>query len=1212
MPLLALIDAVLWTVTLAVSIFLARLVYRRRDLPARLFLGMVVVLMVPQLHYTITLIVDLLSRLFPRLIGEGMVAALLALWPLHVAATVLFACLALHFFLIFPTESLLVRAWRWIPLLFYVPGLALAAMMLTHPVLGSAGYATFWRLDALGLQEATIQLLFIMLVASVALARLANLYFTQATLLVRQQLAWILWGLLIGGGIVLLTDYLPTMLGLSPPASFIPGLRQLPMLIILGAFALAMQRYQFLDVAVVINRSVVYSALIVTITLLYMAAAWVLGNLFRLLTPDTEAPAIAVLTTLLVVAIALPLRDAIQRVVDRLFWRHQANYPQLLRDYSRVLTTMVSLPHLLDTVASQLEEVFHPVGLVIALREQESGFRVVVSRGGLASQSLWQEGTYIPREHFIPTRLAVHSRPLYLPLHDSGMPEYREKWLEFEAAGAHVFAPMHMRDVLVGWVVLGPRLSDLSYTGRDLGFLAALVDQSCVALENARLYGEMQQRATELAMLSMVSSTISSSLDLEHVLEAIVESVIKVVGGAKSAIFELSEDGSELSLRMARGLSSAFVQTSRHIKVAADNRALAIASRQPFIVPDIRTEPRLVGLTEMAEQEGFRAVVDAPLVGREGPLGVLSVYFDQVHIPTNSELEALATFASQAVIAIENARLYAAVTRERDRARLLYEQTDATLARRVQELTSIEEISRQLTSTLDLQRVMDLVLERALHATQADRGVIALYEPKQSSLHMMSQEGYPPEFQRYRIEAWSLERGVTGRVARTGVAAAVPDVDRDPDFVRAVPTTRSQLSVPIIHDEGILGVITLESDRLAAFSAEHLRFVQLLAEHAALGMHNAQLFHQIAEGRDRLQVVLNSTRDAVIVLDTSGRVILANPRVPEFLGPSAEAWLGSANLFDLAQLLDSRLFHSTDLDASSVQEVFRAIEEQPDQSVDIAFSSLEGNEQRHIEGTASPVLSETGEVLGWVVVLRDVTRQWELEQFREELTSMVINNLQGPLAALIGSLETLREDGQLDPNMADALLRVALGSGRKLYSRIESLLWIRRLEDKQVPLDLKLVPLSWVVQPVVDEYGPMAASGGVKLELNLPPELPPVLVDEEVIGRVFSNLLDNALKFTPTGGRIQVGATLQNGVEVPFVECAVSDTGPGIAEDAREVIFEKFHQLEQPPRQKRGGMGMGLHYCRLAVEAHGGRIWVKSQQGEGSSFRLSLPIAGSA
>ncbi len=1228
MPWLEILDGVLWIAALGVTLFLGRIVYRRRDLPARLFLGMVLSVVVLQLCGLTESVFQLVVWLSAGATGRQLAGLVQVLQPLDTAALVSFGAFTLHLFLIFPTKSRVVQAWRWSPLLFYVPAAFLNGMILSRLFWEPERYRAFWGLERLGLGNNTLPAVFVMLALSLSVLRLTIIYFSRSRPLVRRQLTWLLWGWLVGGGLAILSDCLPRLTGLPSLASEVPGLEQLPSLILLGSFALSIVRHHTFDVAVVVNRTVVYVLLVLAITLLYGVLSVVLGGLLFSLTADMPLLLVALTSTVIVALIALPLRDAIQRLVDRVSLRSRVRYRRLLQDYSRVLTMLIDLPRLLHTIADQIEEALQPTGLAIVLAENEvhvsrsqvrppgqptqNGYRVRLSRGELAAHALWQEGASFSREHWLVGELAARHRTFYLPwrIYDLSS-DLGEQWQSLEESSAHVFVPMNLRGVLVGWLVLGPRLSDISYTRRDLEFLSALADQSCVALENARLYGEMHKRATELALLAIVSSAISSSLDLERVLGTIVESVIQVVGGDKSAIFELDSRQDAMILRMSKGLSDDYVQARKKVSLDQKLAGQAVASQQPLIVSDVRDEPALEELVDWAQKEGYRAFVDVPLVGREGVLGILTVYFQDVHELSPDELEILTTFANQAAIAIENARLYLAVTRERDRARQLYQKTDAVLARRVEELTSIEEISRQLTGTLDLEQVLHLVLERGKQATEADRGVISLYDAERRVLHLLAQDGYPVELERYRTEPWPDSRGITGRVARTGTPALVPDVHQTPDYVEGAATSRSQISVPIIYEEQVIGIITLESDRLAAFTGEHLRFVEVLADHAAIGIHNAQLFQQVMEGRDRLQAVLNSTHDAVILFDRQGQAILINPRVREMLGPEVARRLRLTNLLDAEEIVQSDLLQATDLDTTYLGHLIRYVQDRPDEVVDIAFGFQKDRQKHYVEGTASPVFSVTGAVMGRVIVLRDVTRRQELEQFREDLTSMVVHNLQGPLAALITSLEILASGEDDDPAMADELLRIALSSGQKLYGRIESLLDIRKLEGKQMPLSLQALPLPGVIEMVVDEFSPMASALGVHLEADVALDLPLVQMDDEMIGRVLSNLLDNALKYTAEGGRIRVRATLDNSTERPVVRCAVSDTGIGIGEEHTEVIFDKFRQGKPAPRGSRQGMGIGLYFCKLGIKAHGGDIWVESEKEQGSTFYFTLPVAES-
>jgi signal transduction histidine kinase len=248
-------------------------------------------------------------------------------------------------------------------------------------------------------------------------------------------------------------------------------------------------------------------------------------------------------------------------------------------------------------------------------------------------------------------------------------------------------------------------------------------------------------------------------------------------------------------------------------------------------------------------------------------------------------------------------------------------------------------------------------------------------------------------------------------------------------------------------------------------------------------------------------------------------------------------------------------------------------------------------------------------VVGWVTVLREVTERKELEQFREDLTSMVIHNLQGPLAALISSLETLKGEASPGSDMTEQLVNIALGSSQRLYGRIESLLWIRRIEERRMPLALRQFPVSVVAQPVVEEYRALAEREGIQLETEFDPMLPDVLVDEELIGRVFSNLLDNALKYTPNGGFIKITAMLRGDQGGAWVLCSVEDSGSGVSDGVRKVLFEKFRTGEPSASSSRRGMGIGLHYCKAAVEAHGGSIWLESEKDHGSTFLFTLPIS---
>lgn len=229
------------------------------------------------------------------------------------------------------------------------------------------------------------------------------------------------------------------------------------------------------------------------------------------------------------------------------------------------------------------------------------------------------------------------------------------------------------------------------------------------------------------------------------------------------------------------------------------------------------------------------------------------------------------------------------------------------------------------------------------------------------------------------------------------------------------------------------------------------------------------------------------------------------------------------------------------------------------------------------------------------------------EALRQQLTHLLIHDLNGPLSALKVNLSILLAglEEPLRPQQ-QAILTNALGNAEHLSRLIRTLLDIARLEEGRLPVKQEPLSLAALAATACREQEAAFRAKGVTLEEALPPDLPPVLGDEDLLSRVLDNLLRNALEFTPAGGRVTVSA----GGEAGGVILSVRDTGQGIPAAFREKIFDKFAQAEVGAQGGRRGTGLGLTLCRLAVEAHDGRIWVESAEGRGSCFFVALPGAG--
>ncbi|MDY6878085.1 MAG: GAF domain-containing protein [Chloroflexota bacterium] len=739
------------------------------------------------------------------------------------------------------------------------------------------------------------------------------------------------------------------------------------------------------------------------------------------------------------------------------------------------------------------------------------------------------------------------------------------------------------------------------YDERQMEILSNIAAQAAMAVRSAQLYGQARQRAAELAMLNTISAAVSSTLDLDRVLELIVSSMMSLMGSQKSAIFLLDETQGVLRLEASKGLSDEYVLACERLPLTENGLARVLQEKKPILVADIHADPRLAHFQELVTRENLRAFAGVPLIVEGEVIGVLATFFPDVHYFSLAEADLLTTFANQGAATVANARLYAS--------------TQRALVRHVEELSALEAIGRELSITLNLDLIINLVLDCAMQATGATLGTVAMIESKKEFMHIVSCRGCTPSLAETGTTGeWPIDVGLIGRAISTQRSVLVEDVDQDSDYIPTLGAKSnnrhdvlSQLVVPIVRKEKVMGVINLESTHLAAFDSQHAAFVGQLATQSAIAIQNAQLFQQVAEGHDRLQAVMNSTREGILMLDVTGRVVLANPMIEELWGMS-RAKLEGHDLRDLLRGPGGRLAAQL---GYSREELLRLLAQLPTGPTELGKETcvLAAPRHRVIERVGAPVMDEDGHVWGWMLVLRDVTEEKELERMREDVTHMIVHDLRSPLAAILGSLELIENVTKKQPqdNLLVQALDIAAQSTQRLRNMVDSLLDISRLEAGQTRLDQQPHTLAALVHSATSLVSPLVDEAGLMLEIKVPDNLPPVEVDENLIERVLINLLDNAIKFTPLGGRITVMAQPENGA---FVRCSIHDTGPGIPHDYLDRIFKRFVQI---PGQngRRQGTGLGLAFCRLAVEAHGGRIWVESEERRGSHFHFTLPTAQS-
>jgi signal transduction histidine kinase len=379
------------------------------------------------------------------------------------------------------------------------------------------------------------------------------------------------------------------------------------------------------------------------------------------------------------------------------------------------------------------------------------------------------------------------------------------------------------------------------------------------------------------------------------------------------------------------------------------------------------------------------------------------------------------------------------------------------------------------------------------------------------------------------------------------------------------------------------------------FSANDLAVQITIGQQIAMAVSHSRLFRAVSDERGILQALIDSSRDGIVMMGAHRYILVVNQTALDFLQMPGrpEDWINQP----LVKALMVLRHHSPALVQGFIHEV-RRIEQEGSRPSGGEFDL----NSRNIRWQNLPVWAEST-LLGRLLVMRDVTDEQTLNQVREDLVHTMVHDLRNPLTNIFGSLEFL--DDEVGPTLSpehQQVLEIAHGNTLHMVQMVNSILELNRLESGRMPLDQKPIYLPTLISNVIRTQSPMAKNKTLHLGYDVAPDLPLAWADSRLIERVIQNLLDNAIKFTDSGAEIHVKAGLES-EDNDWSLVSVSDSGPGIPADIRDRIFLKFTTA----RHQQSGTGLGLAFCKMAVEAHGGRIWVESQEGHGATFYFTLP-----
>jgi PAS domain S-box-containing protein len=885
---------------------------------------------------------------------------------------------------------------------------------------------------------------------------------------------------------------------------------------------------------------------------------------------------------------------------------------RLARLSSLNLSIREGLESLYQAIVRTAADIFEThISALMLLSEDDCHLELVAAVGLPEDISLEK----IPRGQGISGKTADSGKPFitddvarYLSEQDIEVERY------YQAALASV--PMIVDERVIGVLnICGPR-DGAVITEHDLGLLSIMANQAAIVISNARLHANLQRRVDNLAVINEVGRALNATLDPEALLSIIVETSAELLSCDYATIFLLDPQDGRFAPRMSYGYG---IEGMKNLRFAHGEGPVGSVAEtgKALIIPDTSADPRFSpGPVEIG------SVLMVPLATRDEVIGVLTAERKgKGEFGTTDQL-LLSTLADQAVIAIENARLYEEITLSAQELEQKVEERTDELAQAIKELTAERDhvealfrITRDLGISLDLDRVLIQALALINEAVGVEHGSIMLLDYETGNLiYRAALDRDKPLPRGGKMTQFRKGMGLAGWVLEHREPVIIEDVAKDERWIvrpGQERVSKSALAVPLAIGEDVSGVLLLHHPQPGYFTDTHLKLVSAAASQVAASINNAELYRMIRESAERMggmlraqqeeasksRAILEGIADGVLVADARGNVILLNAAAEEILGMSREEIAGRP-IHELSGLYGAE-------GDSWLALIKKWAQTLPAKGEPTSFESQFETEEEVVSVHMAPVLMRD-EFLGTVSVFRDITREVAVDRMKSELISTVSHQLRTPMTSIKGYTDLLYLETVGEINEAQRrFLSIIKSNADRLAVLANDLLDISRIETGRIRLNLEFIHTSAIADEIAASLREQIEEKGLNLKLNIPESLPPIWGDRDRVTQILTNLIDNACHYTPAGGQITISAQLRG----HFLQVSVADTGIGIAPKDREKIFDRFYRADHPLVHEIAGTGLGLSIAKSFVKMHGGEIWVESEPDWGSTFSFTLPLA---
>jgi len=780
-----------------------------------------------------------------------------------------------------------------------------------------------------------------------------------------------------------------------------------------------------------------------------------------------------------------------------------------------------------------------------------------------------------------------------------------------------IYAPLMWEGRGIGTLNVS-RFPPAPFSEKEIRILKTFADQAVIAIQNARLFNETREALDRQTATSEVLAVISrSTTDLQPVLDTIVTTAARLSKAEWAAIFKLGTDG-KFHLVAASDTDSENVRYLAQNPVSPSRGSMTgrtVIERKTIHVHDVLADPEYTW-RESQSKGKQRTVLGVPLLREDTVIGVITLARNEVQPFTEKQIELVTTFADQAVIAIENVRLFEEVqARSRDLGEALDYQTAVTDVLKV--------ISR---STFDLESVLQTLADTAARLCRAERAEIFRLQDGTYRWACGSGEHVAAYIKIEQETPIYPDRGtVVGRAVIEGTTVEIEDAWSDPEYAKKddarLGNVRSMIGVPLKRGEEIIGAIALARADVRPFSRREIDVVTTFADQAVIAIENVRLLDEANKSRARLAEAIEAVSEGFALYDSDDRLVISNTYFRELYQPFSDhvrAGITFAELCD--KVVEGGLVVTAREKGADWKRQRLALHFNPPGPFEYQLGDgrwMKVGERRTHEGGIVGIYTDITELkhreaeLGALVeqlkVLRD--QAMEASTAKSRFLANMSHELRTPLNAIIGLTEMLREEaeGHDHVDFAEPLERVQR-AGKHLLQLINDVLDLSKIEAGKVELQTEDFDATALARDLAVTAQPLAEKNANRLALNCAADAGMVRADPMRTRQVLLNLLSNACKFTEKGTvSLTVGRAKQNGAD--GIVFAVTDTGIGMTPEQLARMFTEFTQADASTTRKYGGTGLGLAISKRLAEMMGGAIAVESAPGEGSNFTLWLPAA---